>query len=221
MAKNIRKAIKGPDAFQSFSRKILVKLMEFQRQLVIFGVVIVILLGAYTGYWFWERRTQRLAALAYGTAVLTAQTNPDQTALALRRAAEKYPETRPGILARLELGGVLMAQNKPQEAEKTYQKALALGGLTETDRAIARRGLAGALADQGKCVEARGLWRETISNPGELITQDIYLAIAACFEAEGKPTEALKVYEELSQKHPRSPFLTADLREKMRKLAGK
>ncbi|MDA0999915.1 MAG: tetratricopeptide repeat protein [bacterium] len=220
MARNFRKSIKSPDVFQTYSQRVLAKLMEFQRQLILAGVAIIIALGAYGGYWFWEGRTRRLAALAYGTAVLTAQSDAEQMEALLRAAAEKYPGTRPGILARLELGALLLERNKPREAEKTYREALAIGGLTETDRAVARRGLAGAMADQGKCDEARGEWRQAIAKPGRLITQDIYLSIAACFETQGKPKEALKVYEELSQKHPRSPFLTADLRDRIRKLGG-
>jgi tetratricopeptide (TPR) repeat protein len=103
-------------------------------------------------------------------------------------------------------------------AGKEYEGLLDSGQLTDTDREIAQRGLAGSLALQSKCGEAIPIWKEILAKGSLIIPEDIYLSLGDCYESSGQPAEALKTFEELIQKHPGSPFITPRLRERMRGL---
>jgi len=83
------------------------------------------------------------------------------------------------------------------------------------------RGLAASLAAQEKCPEAVPLWQEILAKGTIFPPENLYLAIASCHEKDGKPAEALRTLEELSQKFPRSPFLDELVRDLMGRLAGK
>ena len=183
------------------------------------GLGVVVIVAGYGVYLFWTERIARESSSAYGLAQLKA---PGGKGLAveeaLLKAAVDYPRTRAGIMARLQLASLLRERGDYRRAETEIRRILENSAITDTDREIAMRGLAANMAGQGKCAEALPIWQKLISDKNQFSVEDIYVAAGKCYEKEGKIATALKMYEELSQKYPRSPFLDAPLRERIRQL---
>ena len=217
MARTIRKAIKQPDKFQIYISRALQWATANRKPLTSAGAVLAALLIAAGGYRFWAARIQRRAALSY--AIAESAKAGKEAEEALLRTAGQFPGTRPGIMARLHLASLLQERGAYADAEGHYRILLGAGGLHSTDLELGKRGLAASLAAQKKCGEALPVWKEILSKPGDLNAEDLYIAMGECHEQEGRPTEALKAYETLSQKYPRSPYLNSDIRKRMKKLA--
>ncbi len=186
------------------------------------GLGVVVIVVGYGVLLFWTERIAQKSSAAYGLAQLKA---PGGKGLAvedaLLKAALDYPRTRAGIMARLHLASLLRERGDYRRAEGEIQRILDNSAITDKDREIAMRGLAASMAGQGKCAEAIAIWQKLISDINQFSAEDIYVAAGKCYEKEGKRASALKMYEELSQKYPRSPFLDAALRERIRQLGGK
>ena len=221
MARSFRKEIKKPDAFHRLGEQAIEWFAANRNTVIIAAATILAAALAVGGYILWTDHVSRQAALSLATADIVSQ-DPlsPEIEKSLRRTAEKYSSTRSGVIARLRLASLIKERGDAVSAGKEYKGLLDSGQLTETDREIAQRGLAGSLALQGKCGEAIPIWKEILAK-GSLITpEDIYLSLGDCHESSGQPAEALKTYEELIQKHPGSPFITQRLRERMTGLSS-
>ncbi len=219
MARSFRKEIKEPDAFHRWADQLVKWYAAHSRTVLRATAGILIVAVAAVGYRLWTGHIDRQAALSLTTADIVSQ-DPlsPEVEQALRRTADNYPSTRSGVIARLRLAGLLKDRGDASGAEKEYRGLLELGALTDTDRELARRGLAGSLALQGKCGEAIPIWKDILAKGSLITSEDIYLSLGDCYETAQRPAEALKAYEELIQKHPGSPFITPDLRSRMKGL---
>ncbi len=222
MARSFRKEIKEPDSFQLFAEKAVDWYQSSARAVLGSAVAVVVVVGAIVGYIVWSAQVRERAGIALAIAE-TASKNPlsPETENAMRLAADGYPGTKPGIIARLRLAALLAERGDTAPAEKEYRRLLEEEkSLTETDREIARRGLAGSLGLQGKCADAVPIWRDILAKGSILAAESLYLSIGGCLEETGRSGEALKAYEELIQKHPSSPYITSRLRAQMARLGG-
>jgi len=219
MARSFRKEIKEPDAFHRWADRVVEWYKANRRNALRAAAGILVIAVAAGGYRLWTDHMDRQAALSLATADIVSQ-DPlsPQVEQALRRTAENYPSTRSGVIARLRLAGLLRDRDDAPGAEKEYRGLLETGAFTDTDRELARRGLAGSLALQGKCAEAIPIWRDILAKGSLITSEDIYLSLGDCYETAQQPAEALKIYEELIQKHPASPFITPALRARMERL---
>ncbi len=217
MARSFRKHIREPDSFQALADWA----SDFYRAYakIILGVVAGLLLlgGGYLGYSAWDAQNREDASLALAIAWGKSPDGPEAEE-SLKKAADEYPGTKSGIIAGLRLAMLLRERGDHQGAEREYRKLLGAGNLVNTDLEIARRGLAGSLSLQSTCDEAVSIWRDILDAGSLLTPEDLYISMAGCLEESGKSAEALKVYEELIQKHPGSLFITALLRARMRAL---
>lgn len=218
MARSFRKEIKEPDSFQAFADKALQWYQANTKPILAAAAAVVVAVAAFFGYRAWNIRVREQAGLA----LAIAETIPGPEAEnALRKAAERYPGTKAGIIARLHLAALLGGRGDHQASEREYRALIAADGLRETDLELARRGLAGSLSRQGNCAEAIAIWRGILDAGSLLTPEDLYISIGACLEGDAKAAEALKAYEELIEKHPGSPFITLRLRARMDRLSGK
>ncbi len=222
MARSFRKEIKEPDSFQLFAEKAVDWYQANTRAVLGAIVALIAVVGGIVGYAVWTAQVRERAGIALAIAE-TASTDPlsPEFENALRLAANAYPGTKPGIIARLRLAALLAERGETAAAEKEYRRLLDKEkALTETDREITRRGLAGSLGLQGKCADAIPIWRDILAKGSLLAAEDLYLSVGGCLEETGRPWEALKTYEELIQKHPSSPYITSRLRAQMARLGG-
>ena len=181
----------------------------------VWGVVILVA-AIFVGYRMWDERAREKASLAYGLAQIA---SPDGKGIAaeaaFQKVADDYPRSRPGLLARLHLAALLLERKQYQDARAQYELVEKSSVSSETDQELAKRGIASVLMLEGACAEAVPIW-ESILAKGSLFTaEDLYILIADCQEKLGRTEEARKTYEQLSIKHPESPFLTEQIRSKL------
>lgn len=216
MARTFRKEIRRPDALQTYGRRALLWVVENRRVFYV-GLACVILAAAlFTGYRMWDERARAKASLAYGLARTASPDGKGEAVeAALQKVAADYPRSRPGLLARLRLAALLRERKEYQSARAQYDLVARSGASLASDKELAKRGLASVLMLEGACADAIALWKSILAKGSLFAPEDLYLAIAACQETLGKPDDAKNTYEELSRKHPESPFLSERIRSKL------
>lgn len=214
MARTFRKDIRQPDALQTYGRKMVLWFVENQKIFYVGLGAVILVATIFAGYRIWDKREREKASSAYGMAKI-ASPGGEAAEAAFQKVAEDYPRSRPGILARLQLAALLRERKQYQGARAHYEIVRTSSVSSETDKELAKRGIASVLMLEGACVEAISMW-ESILNQGSLFTsEDLYIYIANCQEKLGRTADARKTYEELSKKHPESPFLTVQIRAKL------
>ncbi len=216
MARTFRKDIRQPDALQTHGRKVVLWFIENQKLLYVGLGVVILVAAVFVGYRMWNERAHEKASLAYGLARIASPDGQGEAAeAAYQKVADEYPRSRPGLLARLHLAALLRDRKEYQGARAQYELVAKSSISSETDQELAKRGIASVLMLEGACAEAIPIW-ESILNKGSLLTsEDLYIATADCQEKLGRAEDARKTYEELSKKHPESPFLTEQIRAKL------
>ena len=216
MARTFRKEIRQPDALQTYGRKMVLWFIENQKIFYVGLGAVIVVAAIFVGYRMWDERAREKASLAYGLAKFASPDGKGEAAeAAFQKVADDYPRSRPGLLARLHLGALLRDRKQIQGARAQYELVVKSGVSSETDKELAKRGIASVLMLEGACGEAIPVW-ESILKKGSLFTsEDLYISIANCMEKLGRVEDARKTYEELSKKHPESPFLTDQIRAKL------
>ena len=216
MARTFRKEIRQPDALQTYGRKLVLWFVENQKIFYVGLGAVIVVAAIFVGYRMWDERAREKASLAYGLAKIASPDGKGEAAeAAFQKVADDYPRSRPGLLARLHLAALLRDRKQYQGARAQYELVVKSGVSSETDKELAKRGIASVLMLEGACGEAISMW-ESILKQGSLFTsEDLYISIANCQEKLGRVEDARKTYEELSKKHPESPFLTDQIRAKL------
>ena len=216
MARTFRKEIRQPDALQTYGRKVVLWFIENQKIFYVGLGAVIVVAAIFVGYRMWDERAREKASLAYGLAKFASPDGKGEAAeAAFQKVADDYPRSRPGLLARLHLAALLRDRKQIQGARAQYELVVKSGVSSETDKELAKRGIASVLMLEGVCGEAIPVW-ESILKKGSLFTsEDLYISIANCMEKLGRVEDARKTYEELSKKHPESPFLTDQIRAKL------
>ena len=216
MARTFRKEIRQPDALQTYGRKMVLWFIENQKIFYVGLGAVIVVAAIFVGYRMWDERAREKASLAYGLAKFASPDGKGEAAeAAFQKVADDYPRSRPGLLARLHLAALLRDRKQIQGARAQYELVVKSGVSSETDKELAKRGIASVLMLEGVCGEAIPVW-ESILQKGSLFTsEDLYISIANCMEKLGRVEDARKTYEELSKKHPESPFLTDQIRAKL------
>lgn len=216
MARTFRKEIRQPDALQTYGRKMVLWFIENQKIFYVGLGAVIVVAAIFVGYRMWDDRAREKASLAYGLAKFASPDGKGEAAeAAFQKVADDYPHSRPGLLARLHLAALLRDRKQYQGARAQYELVVKSGVSSETDKELVKRGIASVLMLEGACGEAIPVW-ESILKKGSLFTsEDLYISIANCQEKLGRVEDARKTYEELSKKHPESPFLTDQIRAKL------
>lgn len=209
MVRSFRKEIKEPDSFHVYAEKATIFYESNSKAILVVSLALLISLGGLFGYRAWKKHLSDRSNIALAIA---------QTGEALRRAADTYPGTRASIIARLRLAMLLRKQGTHKDSEKEYRRLLDSDGISEMDRELALRGLAGTLSLQGKCAKSIPIWRKILNRGSLLTAEDLYISVGNCLEEIGKKTDALKEFEDLVQKHPGSPFITGQIRAQIKSL---
>lgn len=216
MARTFRKEIRQPDALQTYGRKVVLWFITNQKFFYV-GLGAVILVAAiFVGYRMWDERAREKASLAYGLAKIASPDGQGEAAeAAFQKVADDYPRSRPGLLARLHLAALLRHRKQYQGARAQYELVAKSSISSDTDKELAKRGIASAFMQEDACAEAIPIWDSILKKGSLLTSEDLYISIADCQQKLGQAEDARKTYEELSKKHPKSPFLTEQIRAKL------
>ena len=216
MARTFRKEIRQPDALQTHGRKVVLWFVENQKTFYMGLGAVIVVAAIFVGYRMWDERAKQKASLAYGLATIAAP-GSEAAETAFQKVADDYPRSRQGLLARLQLAALLRERKQYQGARAQYELVAKSGISSETDKELAKRGIASVLMLEGACAEAISTWRSILETGSLFTSEDLYISIADCQEKIGRTSDARKTYEELSKKHPESPFLTTQIRAKLSK----
>ena len=216
MARTFRKEIRQPDALQTYGRKMVLWFIENQKIFYVGLGAVIVVAAIFVGYRMWDERAREKASLAYGLAKFASPDGKGEAAeAAFQKVADDYPHSRPGLLARLHLAALLRDRKQYQGARAQYELVVKSGVSSETDKELVKRGIASVLMLEGACGEAIPVWESILKNGSLFTSEDLYISIANCMEKLGRVEDARKTYEELSKKHPESPFLTDQIRAKL------
>jgi predicted negative regulator of RcsB-dependent stress response len=201
---------------------------EHKREVTAGVVALVLLIGGVGGYTAWQRHVQSEAGALLSDAMAVTEarigappdsSSPDagtwypteraraQAALTkYKLAADSYPNTDAGLLARYLEASTRMSLGLPQEAATAYQQVIDKAGDSLYGR-MAKLGLAEAEVQTGKVDDAIATFK-TLSQQkdGSMPTDAILMQLARAYEVGGKKAEAQQTLTEIVQQYPDSPF---------------
>jgi tetratricopeptide (TPR) repeat protein len=127
----------------------------------------------------------------------------------LRHAADTYPDQEAGIVARYHLAGALAALGQTEEAIKEFSEVVKRAPADSVYGRMARLGQADTQVRAGQYDAAIAAWKQLASeNIEDLPADAILLELARAYVAKGDTTEARKVFTQLLDEHPTSPYST-------------
>jgi hypothetical protein len=199
------------------------------------AVAIVLVAVAAGGYWFWSSRTASKSGALFGDAMsvldspVTAgapgkpapagsyPTDKARLEAALAKfvvAAEAYPKSESGLLARNQAAGLLVLLDRPAEGIKRYQEVMDLAGQSSIFYEMARLGKVSAQAQAKQFDEAISTFQSLSANKdGEVPADAMLMQLGRVYLLAGKVTEARQTFRKLLDEFPQSPFVTEAKRE--------
>jgi hypothetical protein len=206
-----------------------------RRRVLGLGVALVLAAGAFGGYWFWNVRTASqsstllgdamaildspVAAAAPGKPVPPGSFPTDAARLdaALAKfmvAAEAYPTTEAGLLARNQAAGLLVLLGRPAEGVKRYQEVMDLAAQGSIYYEMARLGKVSAQAHASQFDEAISTFQSlSAQKDGEVPADAMLMQLGRVYLLAGKMTEARQTFRKLLDEYPQSPFVTEAKRQ--------
>ncbi len=105
------------------------------------------------------------------------------------------------------IGNCQLSLGNPSEAESAFRTALSRLGSDPVMRAGAQRGLAAALADQGKMAEAAGEYQKAATIPENPIADDDWWAAGNAYLQAGDLGAAKAALQKIVDEFPNSAHL--------------
>ena len=138
----------------------------------------------------------------------------------LKAAADAYPDSEAGIVARYHLAGALATVGRDKEAIDEFSAVIQRAPKDSVYRWMARLGQADTQARAGQLDAAIASWKGLADekNP-ELPIDAILLELGRAYAAKGNTADARKAFTQLLEEHPTSPY-SGDARTGLDNLKG-
>ncbi len=121
-------------------------------------------------------------------------------------AADRYPNTDPGIAARYHAAGILATLGRYAEAEQKYQEVVAKAGSTLYAR-TARLGLADAQLAQNKFDNAINIYTELARDTNTQMPLDgVLMQLGRACARAGRKEEAVRAFTRVVDEFPQSLY---------------
>jgi predicted negative regulator of RcsB-dependent stress response len=218
---------------QTIARDVRERFEENRSQLTTGIIAVAVVAAIGVGYFAWREHVQSRAAamLADAVAVRDARIGPPGTgdpglhfvnereraeaAVAkFKTAADAYPSSDSGLLARFQEAGLLMDLGKPADAAKEYQVVIDKAG-SRIYAQTARLGLAAAQAAQGQYDPAINTYKDLAQRKdGPLPVDGILMQLGRTYLEAGKRSDAQQTFNRLVEEYPDSPY-SADARRNL------
>jgi TolA-binding protein len=125
-----------------------------------------------------------------------------------REAADRYPTSGPGLVAKFHLAGILAALGQYPEAERTFQEVVSKGNNTIYAR-TARLGLAETQVAQGKYDSAITIYTELSRDTTSQIPVDsVLMQLGRAYSRAGRKEEAARTFGRIVQEFPQSLYVS-------------
>ena len=133
----------------------------------------------------------------------------------LKAAADAYPDTDAGITARYHYASSLAAVGKYDEAIRSFDEVVRRAGANSLYGRMARFGKADTQTRAGQLDAAIATWNELNSSTDDALPKDaILMELGKAYQAAGKTDDAKKMFTQLVDEHPTSPY-TAEARAEL------
>jgi TolA-binding protein len=130
-----------------------------------------------------------------------------------REAAERYPNSTPGLVAKFHLAGILAALGHYAEAEQKFQEVTSKGASSIYGR-TARLGLADTQVAQGKYDNAIAIYTELSRDTNSQIPVDsVLMQLGRAYARAGRKEEAARTFDRIVQEFPQSLYVSDAQRE--------
>ena len=130
-----------------------------------------------------------------------------------REAADRYPNSTPGLVAKYHLAGILAALGQYPEAEQRFQEVVSKGTGSIYAR-TARLGLADAQVAQGKYDNAIQIYTELSRDTSSQLPVDgVLMQLGRAYARAGRKEEAARTFDRIVQEFPQSSYLSEAQRE--------
>jgi TolA-binding protein len=131
-----------------------------------------------------------------------------------REAADRYPNSTPGLVAKYHLAGILAALGQYPEAEQRYQEVVNKASGTIYAR-TARLGLADAQLAQGKYDNAIQIYTDLSRDTNSQMPVDgVLMQLGRAYVRAGRKEEAARTFDRIVQEFPQSGYLSEAQRER-------
>jgi TolA-binding protein len=130
-----------------------------------------------------------------------------------REAADRYPNSAPGLVAKFHLAGILASLGQYQEAEQKFQEVVSKGSTSIYGR-TARLGLANSQVAQGKYDNAIAIYTELSRDTNSQMPVDgVLMQLGRAYVRAGRKEEAARTFDRIVQEFPQSSYLSEAQRE--------
>lgn len=133
----------------------------------------------------------------------------------LKAAADAYPDSDAGITARYHYASSLAAVGRYDEAIRAFDEVVSRAGSASLYSRMALFGKADTQTRGGQLDAAIVTWQALASSTDEALPKDaILMELGKTYQAAGKTEEARKMFSQLVDEHPTSPY-TAEARAEL------
>lgn len=224
MKKIIKKKLKEPDEFITFTERTYLLVTQHFRKIAIGGIVALMIALSVFAYQKWETRKEEEAYRKFSLAMEIYQmasspyreASPSVYKSLLEKFEEiitKFPRTSSGKLSFLYKGNLHLWLGEFEEAAKSYQTFLRKGRKEKLYRSFATEGLGYSYEGKKEYEKALQTYQKILEEGETFQLANAYLSIGRCYEKLGKKKEALENYRAFLKVSPKSLMTNAVLRK--------
>jgi len=213
--KIIKKKLKEPDEFISFTDHAFRFIVRYYRQIITGVVILGVLLGAFFLFQKWEEKKEGEAYQVFGTALQLYQmvdspyregSTADYKSLMEKfdEVITKFPRTSSGKLSLLYKGNLHLKLGEFDDAIKAYETFLEKAGKEKFYRLLAMEGLGYAHEGKKEYEKAVEAYERMLGAGEGLQIANAYLSKGRCYEKLGKKNEALESYKTFLKVAPKA-----------------
>jgi tetratricopeptide (TPR) repeat protein len=213
--KIIKKKLKEPDEFISFTDHAFRFISRHYRRIITVGVILGVLLGAFFLFQKWEEKKEGEAYQLFGIALQLNQMldspNREGSPADYRSLIEKFdevitkfPRTSSGKVSLLYKGNLHLKLGEFDEAIKAYETFFQGAGKEKFYRLLAMEGLGYAHEGKKEYEKAVEAYERMLEMGEGLQVANAYLNKGRCYEKLGKKKEALESYKSFLQVAPKA-----------------
>ena len=222
--KIIKKKLKEPDEFISFTERTFIFITHHSKSIVIGGIIILVLVLSIFFLLRWEKKNEEKANQMLNLAIETYQivSGPYQEGSLedhrnvlekINEVINKFPRTSSGKLSILYKGNLHLRLGEVDEAIKAYETFIQKSGKEKLYRLFAMEGLGYSYEEKKDYDRAINAYQK-ISQLGEdFQSANVYLGMGRCYEKLGKYQEALENYKNFLKVSPKSSMTYMILRK--------
>lgn len=196
MAKKIRKKdIKGPDEFQTFSRRSIIYVSENRDKFLVAAGVFILIILSFLGWNYYRSNYEANAAKMH----LSASGSDNNEKIEIyKEVAEKYPRSNAALISLYNMGNIYFKVNDIDNSIDAYEKFIEKASEDNLLATLARIGLAYCYEAKGDFAKAIESLNSTVKDGiGSLCEATIYRNMARIYEEMNKPKEALDCYKKV------------------------